>query len=103
MPDPIRGVNPAGPIEVSQTGQAGAAPTIPAANAPPPIGGKADSVDIARAQALLAAIAAAAGSVPSVDQARVAELRQALQSGTYQVQPARVAEKLVEIEALLAR
>jgi anti-sigma28 factor (negative regulator of flagellin synthesis) len=51
---------------------------------------------------LLSAISQASGSVPSVDQSRIAELQQALSSGTYQVNPQLIVEKIMEIEGLLS-
>jgi negative regulator of flagellin synthesis FlgM len=40
--------------------------------------------------------------MPAVDEARVAAVRQALESGTYQVQPERIADQLLHIEQALA-
>jgi flagellar biosynthesis anti-sigma factor FlgM len=51
---------------------------------------------------LLATITRAANAVPPIDQTRVAELQQAINSGTYQANPQRIAKMLMEIEALLA-
>ena len=100
MPDPIQGVNPTGPLEIAQTGQAGtssgAAPASRPSTAASP-----DSADVARAEALLATIAQAAGSVSGIDEARVAALQQAIQSGTYQADPQQIAQKMLELEALL--
>lgn len=103
MSDPIRGVGPG--ASSSQIRQNGAVGTATSAAAPVPATSatatSVDSADVARAEALLAAISAAAGTVPEVDQARVAELQQQLQSGSYQVNPGLIAEKMSEIEALL--
>lgn len=101
MPDPIRGLSPAIPIEVTQTGQAG---TAPAAAQPGQsrAASTVDSADVARAEALLATISTAAATVPTIDQARVAALREAIQSGTYQVNPQQIAQKILEIEGLLS-
>ena len=100
MADPVRGVNP---IDVSgvapatsrdrrrrvQSEQQGT--VIPV-----------DTADLTRAEALLSAISQASASVPSVNQSRVAELQQALNSGTYQANPQLIAEKIMEIEGLLS-
>lgn len=102
MSDPIRGVSPAIPSAVGQTGTTATSTPAPT-NTPSVATGAVDSADVTRAQALLAAISAAAGAVPETDQARVAELRQALRTGSYQVNPNQVAEKMSEIEALLVR
>ena len=40
--------------------------------------------------------------MPAVDEARVAAVRQALEQGTYKVQPERVADQLLHIEQVLA-
>jgi negative regulator of flagellin synthesis FlgM len=101
MPDPIQGLNPTGPVELGQTGQAGT--STGTASATPPAGSPSiDSADVARAEALLATIAKTAADVPAIDQQRVAELQQAIQSGTYQVDPQQVALKILQLEGLLA-
>ena len=101
MPDSIRGVNPTQPPDVAATGQAAQAPTSGATvrqSAPAPV----DSADVTRAEALLASIATAAESVPAVNQARIADLQRAILSGNYQINSQQIAEKLVELEQLLA-
>ena len=96
MADPIQGINATGgPVEVTSTGQPGAAPAAP--NPAP----AADSADVARAEALLATINASSKTVPTVDETLVYELRQAIQSGTYQPDPQQIAQKLAQIEELL--
>lgn len=40
--------------------------------------------------------------MPAVDEARVAAVRQALESGTYQVHPEKIADQLLHIEQVLA-
>jgi negative regulator of flagellin synthesis FlgM len=100
MPDPIRGVDPAEALGVASTGQAGPAqPARPPGESSSPTG--VDSADVNRAEALLAAITQAADAVPALDQARIAELQQAIASGTYKVDPMLIAQKIVELEALL--
>jgi flagellar biosynthesis anti-sigma factor FlgM len=61
-----------------------------------------DSADVAKAQALLSTITAAANMVPPANLTRIAELRQAVESGTYQVNPQEVAHMIMQIEELLA-
>jgi negative regulator of flagellin synthesis FlgM len=100
MADPIQGVTRAVPVEVTQTGQAGASPNAtpaPASSGAPPL----DSADVARAEALLATIATTAADVPEIDQARVSALQQAIESGSYQVNPEQIAQKIMELEAML--
>jgi len=100
--DRIQGVNATQPIEVTSTGQAPSAPTTARTAPAPPAQGPVDSADVARAEALLAAIATSAQGVPNIDQAQIAELRRAIQSGTYQISPQQIAQKIMEIEQLLA-
>jgi negative regulator of flagellin synthesis FlgM len=101
MPDPINSVGTTGPItpaasEAGATSTAGAAVTQTAASTP-----SADLVDVAQTEALLQSIVQAANAVPGVDQAKVNELKQAIASGSYQANPQALAQKLVELEALL--
>jgi negative regulator of flagellin synthesis FlgM len=100
MPDPIQGVNQIGALKVASTNGPGAAPeagtTQPSGAAP-----SVDSADVARAEALLATITKAAAAVPPIDPARVSELKQAINSGIYEANPQQIAEKMIEIEALL--
>jgi len=101
MPDPIQGVNPTDPLGVASAEQAGSPPTAvrtEQSGASTPV----DSADVAWAEALLTTIAQAAAAVPPVDQTRVAELQQAINSGTYQANPQQIAQKIIEIETLLA-
>ncbi len=98
MPDPINSVTTTEPITpaAGEAGSTGAtAPLVPT-SAP-----SADVVDVAQTEALLQSITQAANSVPGIDQAKVAELKQAIASGTYQANPQALAQKIVELEALL--
>jgi flagellar biosynthesis anti-sigma factor FlgM len=101
MPDPIQGVNAAQPLDIAQTGQAGPS-TTGAGTTSTGAAGAVDSADVARAEALLTTILDTAKTVPDIDQARVAELQRAVQSGDYQANPQQIAEKIMEIEQLLA-
>jgi negative regulator of flagellin synthesis FlgM len=101
MADPIRGIDP---VDVAGIASAGGTGSQPAA-APEPQAGPAvsvDSADLGRAQALLTSISQIAAAVPSVDQTRVAQLQEALNSGTYRADPQLIAEKIMEIESLLS-
>jgi flagellar biosynthesis anti-sigma factor FlgM len=101
MTDPIQGVNSADALGVTSTEQSGPSRSVTAAEQ---TGGAVpvDSTDVARAEALLSAITQAAAAVPPIDQTRVAELQKAINSGAYQPNPQQIAQKIVEIEALLA-
>jgi flagellar biosynthesis anti-sigma factor FlgM len=101
MPDPIQGVNPTDALGVTSTPRA--APSQPAI--PPErsvAGNHADSADVAKAEALIATINEAANMVPPANLTRIAELRQAIESGTYQVNPQQIAKIIMDIEGLLA-
>ncbi|HJU19442.1 MAG TPA: flagellar biosynthesis anti-sigma factor FlgM [Stellaceae bacterium] len=98
MPDPILGVSPTQPPDVGASGTA-AEPGGPTPHSAP---NAVDSADVARAESLLATIAAAAEGVSVIDPSRVAELQRAILSGTYTVDPQQIAGKLVQIEQFLA-
>jgi negative regulator of flagellin synthesis FlgM len=101
MPDPIHGVSPPDALGVTSTAVAGSTQS-----ASPPAqglaGNQTDSADVAKAEALIATITEAANMVPPANLTRIAELRQAIESGTYQVNPQQVAKMIMEIEGLLA-
>ncbi len=40
-------------------------------------------------------------TAPAVDASRVAEVRQALESGSYRIDPARIADRMLEMDRLL--
>lgn len=101
MPDPINSISTANPIAPA-VGDAGAANSTGAAagQTAGSVSG-ADLVDVAQTEALLQSIIQAANAAPGVDQSKVAELKQAITSGTYQANPQALAQKIVELEALL--
>jgi negative regulator of flagellin synthesis FlgM len=101
MPDPIQGVNATDALGVASTGQTGTTQAA-ASTTPSPASTQSDSADVARVEALLATITSAANTVPPVDQTRVAELQQAINSGTFQANPQQIAKVIMEIEQLLA-
>jgi flagellar biosynthesis anti-sigma factor FlgM len=101
MPDPIQGVNATDALGVASTGQTGSTQAS-VSTAPSPADTVIDSADVSRVEALLATITSAANTVPPVNQTRVAELQQAINSGTYQANPQQIAKMIMEIEQLLA-
>jgi len=101
MPDPINSVSTTNPIAPA-VGDAGAANSTGAAAPQTAVSAPgADLVDVAQTEALLQSIVQAAGKVPGIDQSKVAELKQAIASGSYQANPQAMAQKIVELEALL--
>lgn len=102
MPDPVRGVNAADGLNVNSAGgpsggqAASSSGQAPSTTAPP-----VDSADVTQAEALLQTIGTLASAVPAADQARVAQFRQSIASGSYQVNPQAIAEKMLKIEQLL--
>ena len=101
MADAIHSVNATNAVGVASTGQAGSAPaSVP--TRPPAAATQADSTDVARAQALIATITEAANMVPPANLTRIAELRQAIELGTYQADAPQIAKMIMQIEDLLA-
>jgi negative regulator of flagellin synthesis FlgM len=107
MPDPIRGVDTPNPIAPTTapttTGATGSTQsTDNAANtgASTPAAAT-DLADVAQTETLLQNIVQAASNTPGIDQSKVAELQQAIASGTYQANPDSIAQKLVELEGQL--
>jgi flagellar biosynthesis anti-sigma factor FlgM len=101
MPNPVQGVNATDALGVASTGQAGSTQAA-GRTTPSPANTQSDSADVARVEALLATITSAANTVPPVNQIWVAELQQAINSGTYQANPQQIAKMIMEIEQLLA-
>ena len=106
MPDPIRGVGTPSPVTPVSTEQAGAAKSADATDAASTVASAsassgADLADVGQTEALLQTIIQAASNTPGIDQAKVAELQQAIASGAYQANPQSIAQKIVELESLL--
>jgi negative regulator of flagellin synthesis FlgM len=107
MPDPITGVSNTNHVTpANSTGQTGAAQSSDATNAaaaatPATAAGDADLADVGQTEQLLQSIVQAASNTPGIDQAKVAELQQAIASGAYQANPQSIAQKIVELEAQL--
>ena len=102
MPDPIRGVTTPDPVTPAATGAAGSAQTTDATAAAASSAAPAtDLADVGQTEALLQTILAAASATPGIDQAKIDELKQAIASGAYQVNPQSIAQKIVELDAQL--
>jgi len=63
----------------------------------------ADQLDLTDRARSLKAMEARIRSTPDVDNQRVAELKQALQDGTYEINPERIADKLLALDDLLPK
>jgi negative regulator of flagellin synthesis FlgM len=101
MADPVQGI--------SRNDSAGAvSPTSTSSStliAPPGIvsgGSSSDLTDVSKTEGLLQVMGQAAADVPVVDEARVGALRDAIASGTFQPDPQRIAQRMVQWEAALA-
>jgi negative regulator of flagellin synthesis FlgM len=101
MADPIGSVRGTDPLGAASTVQVEPAQSA-GSRLQRPAGVQSDTADVTSVEALLATITKAANAVPPIDQTRVAELQQAINSGTYQANPQQIAKMLMEIEALLA-
>ena len=101
MADPIGSVRGTDPLGAASTVQGEPAQSA-GSRLQRTAGVQSDTADVTSVEALLATITKAANAVPPIDQARVAELQQAINSGTYQANPQQTAKMLMEIEELLA-
>jgi negative regulator of flagellin synthesis FlgM len=105
MSSKINGLNgPSSPVGA----RGGAHPTSGAAGADTagasPSARSADSeVQITGSASLLASVAQQLQGMPSIDEARVAQFRTAIDNGSYTVQPGAVADHLMQLEQSLAQ
>jgi negative regulator of flagellin synthesis FlgM len=60
-----------------------------------------DTLSLTGTAALMQKLDAAIAATPVVDMARVNRIQQALANGTYEIDPARVAEKMLSLETAL--
>jgi len=67
-----------------------------------PASGQRDAVNLTPTANRLKRIEMSLADVPDVDQARVAEIRQQIQSGSYQINAQRLADKLLTLDRDLA-
>ena len=101
MADPIGSVRGTDPLGGTSTVQGEPAPSA-SSRLQRPASVQFDTADVTSVEALLATITKAANAVPPIDQTRVAQLQQAINSGTYQANPQQTAKMLMKIEELLA-
>ncbi len=62
----------------------------------------ADTINISTAQGIKKAVDVGTSSAAVVDETRVAEIKAAIQAGTYKINPDRVAEKMMQLETKIA-
>ena len=67
----------------------------------PAAGASADTVELTGAAQDIKSATAASAAAPVVDEERVARIKAAVQAGTYQVYPDRVADKILQFESHL--
>jgi anti-sigma28 factor (negative regulator of flagellin synthesis) len=97
---PVQGVDTTGSFSTMlQTRHPTPRSAAPASQAP--INSDAVLADVAKTAALLRSIVETANGVPTVDQARVVSLQQAIVSGTIQANPRQIAQSLSEFDVLL--
>jgi negative regulator of flagellin synthesis FlgM len=89
----------------SVTGNEAAGRTKPAAQGNQrTVASAADQVDLSSMSTRLQDASAAIGDAPAVDAARVAEIKQAISEGRFQINPERIADGLLEsVRQMLAR
>ncbi|MBU1237143.1 MAG: flagellar biosynthesis anti-sigma factor FlgM [Gammaproteobacteria bacterium] len=69
-----------------------------------PSASEAEQVDLSSLSARLQEVSAAIANTPEVDTARIAEIKQAISEGRFQINPDRIAEGLLEnVRQMLAR
>jgi negative regulator of flagellin synthesis FlgM len=85
-------------VRDAATGSSAAAPA-PAASS----GGQTGDVHITDSASQLATLEQTLRSLPAVDDARVSQVRTALEQGTYTVQPQHIADQLMQLERSLAQ
>lgn len=94
-PAPIGAGRPADRVRDAIGG--GASAPAPASNAPT------GEVHITDSASQLATLEQTLRSLPAVDQARVAQVRTAIEQGAYTVQPQQVADQLLQLEHSLSQ
>ncbi len=101
MPDKIRGFNAsdaAAPVKGSSGGVSAADKNRGAAASTAAAAPSADHVTLTGSALILQKLSEAVAGAPVVDAAKVATVKQAVQSGSYQVEAGRVADKLLSFE-----
>lgn len=100
-PAPVGAGRPANKTRDAATGSAASAsaPAAPASTS----GGDTGDVHITDSASQLATLEQTLHSLPAVDDARVTQIRTAIEQGTYTVQPHQIADQLMQLEHSLAQ
>ena len=103
MPIEINGQQPSLPTGINESPRKPDAAGQSGAGLQSPAGGAAsdDSVNLTNTASMLKKMQSTLSTVPVVDQQRVQGIRQAILNGTYDVNPSRVADKLMSFEGKL--
>ena len=104
MPIDIHGLPPASlpPSGDKSRVKDGQQPSAPASPARAADSTQSDTVSLTDTAARLAELDRALANVPVVDAQRVEEVKQAISEGRYQIDPAKVADKLLSFETALS-
>jgi negative regulator of flagellin synthesis FlgM len=91
------------PPAVRSTGPVGGRITPAGADRSSPVDATraADSLRLTGEATSLQALQRELSVAPAIDQARVAEVKQALESGTYRIDPAKIAERMLDLDKQL--
>ncbi|HEX3845021.1 MAG TPA: flagellar biosynthesis anti-sigma factor FlgM [Steroidobacteraceae bacterium] len=95
---PVGAGRPANTARDAATGSSSSAPT-PASTS----SGNSGDVHITDSASQLATLEQTLHSLPAVDDARVTQVRTAIEQGTYRVQPQQIADQLLQLEHSLAQ
>ena len=96
-PAPVGAGRPATAARDAATGSAASTPAAPASAS----SGTGGDVHITDSASQLANLEQTLRSMPAVDDARVTQVRTALEQGTYTVQPHQIADQLMQLERSL--
>lgn len=96
--DTTRGRPPLSTAETGQSGRVGSRPDDTSAKGTT-TGTRTDTVNLTDRAARLQRLEAQIESQPVVDARRVAEIQRALATGSFEIRPAQVADKLLQFEA----
>jgi negative regulator of flagellin synthesis FlgM len=97
----LNGVSPPRSGDSGKLGRGGDSLAQEQAKSSAPSSGAGDSVSLTDAAGQLRRIEASLADLPEMDNDKVASIRQAIENGSYQVDAARVADSLLQVESAL--